>query len=120
MFDENLLFFNGQTITETTNGAWIDLGKTGAAGVTVELVLRSTGGSETGKTFDVKIQDADDTAAPHDVVSFDQQSAEGRWTRQFQSQRRYARAVATWGAGTGITAEVTLGIVSGPPQDQVA
>lgn len=122
MFDSTLLFLSAATVTTTSaSPASLDVGKTPADGAVVEIAVVGMAGSATGRTLDFTVEECDTTDGTFVTVStFPQITTSGRWTRVVQSKRRYLRLPVTAGAGTGLTATVTAGIVSGNLRDQTA
>lgn len=124
MFDTNLLFHNGATITTTgTSGtAPIAIFKTPADGIDIEIIITAFAGSSTGRTLDFIVQETNqsDGSSATDLVTFPQMTDVGRWTRRVQSKKNYLVLKRTAGTGTGLSATVTAGISSGVPIDQVA
>lgn len=120
MLDELLLFHDGATLTTSGTTSWLDVAKTPAAGVVVEVAVTSIAGSTTGRTMDFIVQESatNDETAPLDVVTFPQMTTTGRYTKTVQSSKRYLRLKRTFGTGTGLSAVVTAGMVSGHLNDQ--
>jgi hypothetical protein len=119
MFDSNLLFHNAAALTTTGNSSALDVKKTAAEGVPVEIAVTAVAGSTTGLTMDFIVAESDDDSTYNNLVTFPQISAVGRYTRIVQSQKRYLRLSRTAGAATGLSMTVTAGIVSGNLPDQV-
>lgn len=122
MFDTNLLFINAATITTSSSTPpSIDVGKTPADGIDVQVCVTALSGSATGLTLDFTVEECDTTNGTWVVVNtFPQFTGTGRTTRRVQSKRRYLRMPYTAGAATGLSSTVTAGIVSGTPRDQTA
>jgi len=112
-FDSSLLFFDSQVISTEAETAYLDISKTPANGIGIEVACLATT-SSTG-TLDVVVKDGDTTAAVVTVATFPQiTSAGGVKYLVVQSKRKYLALVATPGGTTpGFT--VKAGIVSGPP-----
>lgn len=113
-FDSNLLFYNGTTLTTATNSTVLDVSKTPAGGIRIELACTATT-SSTG-TLDVVVKAGDNTtvASMATIATFAQvTSAGGVKYLVAQTKKRYLALVPTTGGTTpGFT--VTAGIVSGP------
>jgi hypothetical protein len=120
MFDSNLLFHNAAALTTTGNSASLDVKKTPAEGVVVEVAVTAVAGSTTGLTMDFIVQESDNDSTWNNLVTFPQITAVGRQTRVVQSQKRYLRLARTAGAATGLSMTVTAGIVSGNLPDEVS
>lgn len=117
MFDTNLLFHNAAALTATGNSSGLDVQKTPAGGVWVEIVVSAVSG--TSPTVDFKVQESNDDSTYNDVVTFAQITATGRHARLVQSKKRYLRLARAIG-GTTPSFTVTAGIVSGPQQEHTA
>lgn len=117
MFDSNLLFHNAVALNANGNSSGLNIGKTPADGVWVEIVV--TAASGTTPTIDFKVQESDDDSTYNDVVVFPQITGTGRWFRKVQSKKAYLRLNRTVG-GTSPNFTVTAGIVSGPQRDSAA
>jgi len=114
-FDANLLFYNATTLTTATTSTILDVQKTPANGVPIELAVTSMS-SSTG-TLDVVVKASDSTTTGFVTVATFAQvtySASGA-TRHLvvQTKKRYLELVPTT-AGTTPGFVVTAGIVSGP------
>lgn len=134
MRDDNLIFHDGTTFTSTvtpasttrTNGsAVLDVGKSGAAGLWVQLanIAAVTG---TSPTVDAKVQYSDSAtfaSGVEDGPSFpqitDATAAGYRRSILCQSKRRYWRVLLTEG-GTTTATNMQISIVSGPDRDDNA
>lgn len=117
MFDSNLLFHNAAALTATGNSSGLDIKKTPADGVWVEIAVTAVAG--TTPTADFKVQESDNDSTYNDVVTFPQITATGRHFRLVQSKKRYLRLARTIG-GTTPSFTVTAGIVSGIQRDAAA
>ena len=117
MFDSNLLFSNAAVTTATGNSTALDIKKTPADGVTVEIAV--TAASGTTPTLNAVVKESDDNSTYNDVVTFAQITTTGRFTRVVQSKKRYLRITYTVG-GTTPSFTITAGIVSGGLPDQTA
>ena len=117
MFDANLLFHNAAALTATGNSSGLDIKKTAAEGVVVEIDVTAVTG--TSPTMDFIVQESNDDSTYNNLVTFAQITAVGRWQRRVQSKKRYLRLGRTAG-GTTPSFTVTAGIVSGPLVDQTA
>lgn len=118
MFDQNKMFSDAQVVAasgDATND--LDVGKTPAEGVPVEVVVSAVSG--TSPTLNVTIQESDDDSTYTDLVKFPQITAVGRHMRLVQSAKRYLRADYVVG-GTTPSFTITAGIVSGFHPDQVS
>lgn len=120
MFDANLLFHNAAALTTSGNSSSLDIRKTAADGVVVEIAVTALAGSTTGRTLDFIVQESDDDSAYNNNTTFAQISATGRYQRRVQTKKRYLRLNRVAGAATGLSATVTAGIVSGMLVDQAA
>jgi len=117
MFDANLLFHDAAALTATGNSSSLDVKKTDVNGVVVKVVVTAVSG--TTPTLDLKVQESDDNSTWKDLVTFDQITSTGRWSRLVQSKRRYLRLARTVG-GTTPSFTVTAGIASGMERDHGA
>jgi hypothetical protein len=119
MFDANLLFFNAATVTTTTNAVLSTAGisKTPARGVDVEIVITAIAGSTTGRTIDGVLAESDDGTTYGNVVTFPQMTTTGRVFRRYKSKKAYHKLTLTCGTGTGLSATLTAGVVSGEQRD---
>lgn len=120
MLDANLLFHNAAALTTTGNSSSLNVKKTPAEGVWVEVCVTASAGSATGKTIDFIVQESADDSTWNNLVTFPQITTTGRWARKVQSKKAYLRLNRTAGAATGLSFTVTAGIVSGPTDDQTA
>lgn len=120
MFDANLLFTNAAAVTTSGNSSALDIKKTPAEGVPVEIAVTAVAGSTTGLTLDAAVQESDNNSTYNTVATFPQITAAGRYTRVVQSKKRYLRIAYVAGAATGLSFTLTAGIVSGNLPDQVA
>lgn len=122
MFDTNLLFHSGSTYsTSTATPPWVDVGKTPADGVDIQISVTALSGSATGLTLDFTCEECDTTnGSAVTVATFPQMSGTGRQSRRVQSKKRYLRLPVTCGGATGLSCTITAGIVSGVPRDQTA
>src|SRR3989304_4927188 len=113
MFDTNLLFHNAAALTTTGTSASMDLGKTPADGVDMEIAVTAVAGSTTGLTMDFVVRESDNDSTYNDLVTFPQMSAVGLFNRRIKTKKRYLALKRTAGAATGLSFTVTAGIVSG-------
>ena len=123
MFDTNLMFHSAATLTTTgVTPTALDVGKTPAAGVDVEIVVTSLAGSAgAGLTLAFSVEECDTTNGTWvALATFPSIIATGRHNRVVQSKRRYLRLPLTAGTATGLSAVVTAGIVSGQQRDMAA
>lgn len=112
MFDANLLFTNGTAITTNGDSTVIDLKKTPAGGVPVEIAVTAVTG--TSPTLDAVCAESDNNSDYNTVVTFPQITAAGVTTRVVQSKKRYLKLTYTVG-GTDPSFTTKAGIVSGLP-----
>lgn len=112
MFDANLLFSDGVTVTTTANSSAVHEYKTPAAGIPVEIAVTAATG--TSPTMDVVCQESDDDSTYNTVVTFPQITTTGVFTRVVQSKKAYLRMTYTIG-GTSPSFTVKSGVVSGLP-----
>jgi len=117
MLDTNLLFHNAAALTASGNSAGLDIKKTGADGVEVEIAVTALAGSTTGLTMDFIVQESDNDSTYNNVTTFPQLSTTGRTIRRAKSKKRYLRLNRVAGAATGLSFTVTAGIVSGGQRD---
>lgn len=117
MLDSTLLFHNAEALTTSGNSTSKRIRKTGADGVTVEIAVTAIAGSTTGRTMDFIVQESDDDSTWNNLVTFPQMTTTGRQFRRVQSKKQYLRINRTFGTGTGLSATVTAGIVSGMERD---
>ena len=120
MFDANLLFHSATALTTSGTSSALDIKKTAAAGVPVEIAVTAVAGSTTGLTMDFVVWESADGTTYNALVTFPQITAAGRYTRVVQTKNRYLKLARTAGAATGLSYTVTAGIVSGNLPDQVA
>ncbi len=113
MFDANLLFTNGTAVTTNGDSTVIDLKKTPASGVPVEIAVTAVTGTGT-PTLDAVCAESDDNSNYNTVVTFPQITAVGVTTRVVQSKKRYLKLTYTVG-GTTPSFTTKAGIVSGLP-----
>lgn len=115
MFDKNQLFYDGVTLTTATTSTIVDVGKTPAHGVGIELAVTSMS-SSTG-TLDVVVKESDSTTTGFvTIATFPQVTYTGGTGARYmvvQSTKRYLELVPTTG-GTSPGFVVTAGVVSGP------
>ena len=114
MFDKNLLFYDGVTLTTATTSTILDVGKTPAHGIGIELAVTSMS-SSTG-TLDVVVKESDSTTTGFvTIATFPQVTYNNVGARYMvvQSTKRYLELVPTTG-GTSPGFVVTAGVVSGP------
>ena len=113
MFDSSLLFFDNQVISTEAETAYLEINKTPANGIGIEVACSATT-SSTG-TLDVVVKAGDTTGAVVTVAQFAQiTSAGGVRYLVVQTKRKYLALVAT-PAGTTPGFTIKAGIVSGPP-----
>lgn len=117
MFDANLLFTNGTAVTTSGNSTAVNIKKTPAEGVPVEIAVTAATG--TSPTLDAVVWESDDNSSYNALTTFAQITGTGRWVRQVQSKKQYLRITYTVG-GTSPSFTVKAGIVSGRPFDQSA
>jgi hypothetical protein len=117
MLDANLLFHNAATLTTSGDSSGLDVKKTAADGLWVEIVVTALAGSTTGRTLDFRVDESDNDSTYNADVTFPQITAVGRYYRRVQSKKRYLRLNRVAGAATGLSATVTAGIVSGAQRD---
>lgn len=123
MLDANLLFSTAQVVTATAFSTLaLDLGKTAAGGVWVEVIHTAVTG--TTPTLDVTAytKDTDSAWATTDRkagVGQAQVTVAGRHFFRIQSKNRYVKLHYVVD-GTSPSFTTTAGIVSGPTQDAVA
>lgn len=117
MYDNNLLFHDAAALNSNGNSSGLNIGKTPAKGVWVEIAV--TAASGTSPTIDFVVQESDDDSTYNDLVTFEQITETGRWSRLVQSKKPYLRLNRTLG-GTSPSFTVTAGIVSGPQRDAAA
>lgn len=122
MFDTNLLFFDAATVTTTTNAVLSTAGisKTPANGIDVEIVITAIAGSTTGRTLDAVLAESDDGTTYNNVATFAQMTTTGRVFRRYASKKAYHKLTITCGTGTGLSATLTAGVVSGQQRDVAA
>lgn len=120
MLDTNLLFHNAAALTTSGNSSGLDIKKTGADGVEIEIAVTAIAGSTTGLTMDFIVQESDNDSTYNNLVTFAQMSATGRAMRRVKSKKRYLRLNRVAGAATGLSFTVTAGIVSGAQRDSDA
>lgn len=120
MFDSSLLFTDATAVTTTGNSTALNINKTPADGVDVELCVTAVAGSTTGLTLDAVVHESADNSTYNAVTTFAQVAATGRWVRRVQSKKAYLRITYTVGAATGASFTLTAGIVSGSQRDQGA
>jgi hypothetical protein len=122
-WDANLLAFNSQTLTSSTNSAGFSVGE----GAELRVQLEVTGTvSGTSPTLDAKLQDSADGSTYADTgVAFTQVTATGsRQQREFKTKqgRPYVRVATTVGGTSpsfgGVSAR--LGHWSGRPTTAAA
>jgi hypothetical protein len=122
-WDANLVAFNSQTLTSSTNSSGFNVGE--GAELRVELAVSGTV-SGTSPTLDVKLQDSADGSSWADTgVAFTQVTATGsRQQREFRTKqgRPHVRLAATVGGTSpsfgGVSAR--LGHWSGRPTTAAA
>ena len=122
-WDANLVAFNSQTLTSSTNSSGFNVGE--GAELRIELAVSGTV-SGTSPTLDVKLQDsADGTTYADTGVAFKQVTATGsRQQQEFRTKagRPYVRLAATVGGTTpsfgGVSARI--GHWSGRPTTAAA
>jgi len=121
MLDANLLFHSAATLTTSGDSSSVNIKKTAADGVPIEIVVAALAGSTTGRTLDFKVQESDTEGSGYtDNTTFPQITAVGRYYRRVQSKKAYLRLNRVAGAATGLSATVTAGIVSGAQRDIAA
>lgn len=118
MFDANLLFHNAQVITQAGDSAAIEIQKTAATGVPVEIAVTQTSGGTFSIQFSVAESDST-TSGWQTLVTFPPITVPTRLTRVVQSRRRYLRLSRPAPDGNNPSCTVTAGIVSGNLPDQV-
>jgi hypothetical protein len=117
MLDENLLFHDGAVLTATVNSNSIDLGKTGANGVVVQIASTTVSGSS--PTLNTIVQESTNDSTWVNLTTFDQVTASERSSRTIQTQKQYVRLSHTIG-GSSPSFTVTAGIASGHTLDEVS
>ncbi len=119
-FDSNLLFSSAQVVTTTADSTTsLNIKKTPAKGVPIEIAVTAQSGSGS-PTLDAVVKESTDGVTYVNLVTFDQITTTGRWTRQVQTQKAYLKITYTIGGTTSPSFTVTSGIVSGAPFDQVS
>lgn len=136
MRDTNLNFHDGTNFTATVTpvsttrsggSAVLDIGKSGAKGLWVELALTAVVVGSGSPTIDAKVQYSDSAtfaSGIEDGPAFpqltDATAVAFRRALLCQSKRRYWRVLLTKG-GTTLTSEtVYISVVSGPNRDDLA
>lgn len=114
MFDANLLFSDSVAISGNGNSSSVNIKKTPANGIDIEIAVTAKSG--TSPTLDVKVQESNNDSSYNDLVSFAQFTDVGRQTRRVQSKKAYLRLAYTTG-GTTPNFTVKAGVVSGVPFD---
>lgn len=127
MFDSNLLFYSAVAVTTTGTGGTtgsagpkaLQVDKTPAAGLEIEVVVTAAAGSTTGGTLDILIMGSADDSTYTQVGSFERitNASTGRYIARVQTKKKYLRLDRTVGTGTGFSATITAGIVSGGQRD---
>lgn len=130
MFDANLLFFNGVAVTTTGTGGTsgssntkaIAAYKTPADGVEAEIVFTAVAGSTTGGTIAFKVMGSADDSTYVQIGQTPSytNAAIGRYLHRIRTTYKYVRLDPVVGTGTGFSATVYAGIVSGGQRDHYA
>lgn len=113
MFDANLLFYDGVTLTTATGSTVLQIKKTPADGVDVELDVTTITGT-TG-TLDVVVQHSDSSTTGFTTIATFPQitTTTGPRHLRVQTKKPFVKLTPTTG-GTSPSFVVTAGIVSGP------
>jgi hypothetical protein len=117
MLDTNLLFKDAVALTASGQSSGVEIDKSGARGVWVQIIVTAVSG--TTPTADFVIQESDDNSTYNDLVTFAQMTTTGRASRLVQSKKKYLRLKYTLG-GTTPSFTTTAGIVTGPQRDAAA
>jgi len=118
MFDTSLLFHNAEVLSTSGNSSNVEIRKTPADGVWVEIVVTAYSG--TSPTLDLIIQDSDDGSSFTNIRTVPQITTTGRWYFLVQSKKRYLRLNRTIGGTGSPSFTVTAGVSSGPQRDITA
>lgn len=117
MFDTDLLFSNAATITQDGFGTAVQVDKTPADGVWIEIAVTALSGST--PLLDCTVYEhtnTTQTTANQVLATFPQISATGRYFRLVQTKKSHLHLHYNV-TGTSFSATVTAGIVSGPTPD---
>lgn len=128
MFDANLLFFNGVAVTTTGTGGTsgssntkaATINKTPADGLEIAINFTAAAGSTTGGTIYFKVMgSADDSTYVQigQTPSYTPPTALTRHLHRVRTDYKYIRLDPVVGTGTGFSATVYAGIVTGGAAD---
>lgn len=127
MLDSDLQFFNGVAITTTGTGGTSGSSNTKAItnykspgqGQTIGIFITAVAGSTTGGTIQFKLMGSDDdsTYTQFGVTPNYTNAAVGRYFYRTQHKYKYMRLDPVVGTGTGFSATVRAGIVTGGQRD---
>lgn len=131
MFDADLLFYSALAVTTSGTGGLstssnpkaLRVDKTPAEGHLIEVAVTAVAGSSTGGTMTFAVLGSDDDVtytAVGNVVTGIVNTAVNRYFKRVQTKYKYIRLDPTVGTGTGFSATITAGIVTGGQRDTFA
>ncbi len=109
MFDDQLMFWDADEVTSTSDSDTLAIAKTPVDGVDVGLSVTQVSG--TNPTLDVTVKDANGAV----IATFPQITAAGvYYTKRIQTNTASVKMAAVVGGTNTPTFKITAGIVSGP------